>query len=214
VNVVKSRKRALREGSVIVISAPSGAGKSTLIRRLRTSLSGLTFSISCTTRPPRPGEKDGRDYYFMSTPRFKRLIAEGEFVEWARVYGHLYGTPWKRVRAAREAGRDVLLDIDVQGHRQVRRRLPDAVSVFVLPPSLRELGRRLRQRSSDPPEVIKRRLAAARKEIAHWTEYDYLVVNDRVSRATQALRAVVLATRLRRDHQSPRAREICMTFGG
>ena len=150
----------------------------------------------------------------MSTPRFKRLIAEGEFVEWARVYGHLYGTPWKRVRAAREAGRDVLLDIDVQGHRQVRRRLPDAVSVFVLPPSLRELGRRLRQRSSDPPEVVERRLAAARKEIAHWTEYDYLVVNDRVSRATQALRSVVLATRLRRDHQSPRAREICMTFGG
>lgn len=213
-NVVKSRKRPLRQGSVIVISAPSGAGKSTLIRRLRTSLSGLTFSISCTTRPPRPGEKDGRDYYFMSTPRFKCMIAEGEFVEWARVYGHLYGTPWKRVRAAREAGRDVLLDIDVQGHRQVRRRLPDAVSVFVLPPSLRELGRRLRQRSSDPPEVIERRLAAARKEIAHWTEYDYLVVNDRVSRATQALRAVVLATRLRRDHQSPRAREIYKTFGG
>ncbi len=212
--VAKVRKRALARGSIIVISAPSGAGKSTLVKRLMASVPGLTFSVSHTTRPPRPSEKDGREYSFVSPVRFKRMIAGGEFVEWANVFGHLYGTSWKQLRAAQEAGEDVLLDIDVQGHRQVRRRLPRAVSVFLLPPSFRALKRRLRRRHSDAPGVIERRLVAAQKEITHWREYGYLVVNDRVSRTTQAVRAVILAARLRRDNQRDRVREICKTFGG
>ncbi len=142
------------------------------------------------------------------------MVAAGEFVEWADVFGHLYGTSWEQLRAAHHAGEDLLLDIDVQGHRQVRCQLPEAVSVFVLPPSFRVLERRLRQRHSDAPEVISRRLASARKEITHWPEYDYLVVNDRVSRATRALQAVVLAARLRRQNQRERVQEICSTFGG
>ncbi len=197
-----------------MISAPSGAGKSTLVKSLIDSLPGLTFSVSYTTRPPRPGEKEGRDYFFVSPARFNQMVSAGEFVEWADVFGHLYGTSWKQVRAAEEAGEDLLLDIDVQGHRQVRQRLPEAVSVFVLPPSFRELERRLRRRHLDAPEVIEKRLAAARKEISHWPEYDYLVVNERLSQASRALRAVVLAARLRRENQRERVQEICTTFGG
>jgi guanylate kinase len=184
------------------------------VKRLIAAVPSLAFSVSCTTRPPRRGEKDGRDYFFVSRKRFERMIAAGEFIEWAEVFGHLYGTSEKQVRAAQKAGQDLLLDIDVQGHRQVRRRLPEAVSVFVLPPSFRELERRLRHRHSDSPEVIRGRLATARKEITHWPEYDYLVVNDRLPAATQALQEVVLAARFRRENQRERAGDICKTFGG
>lgn len=142
------------------------------------------------------------------------MIAGSQFVEWADVFGYLYGTSWKQLRAAQEAGYDVLLDIDVQGHRQVRMQLPEAVSVFMLPPSFRELERRLRHRHSDSPGVIARRLNEARKEIRHWPEYDYLVVNDRLAAATKALRAVVQAARLRRQIGQEQAKEICKTFGG
>jgi guanylate kinase len=142
------------------------------------------------------------------------MIAHGEFVEWADVFGHLYGTPRQPLRKALDAGKDVLLDIDVQGHRQVRKRLPEAVSVFVLPPSLRELERRLRRRHSDAPEVIARRLKDARREIRRWPEYDYLVVNEQLAAATRALCAIVEAVRLRRCAQEQRAREIVKTFGG
>jgi guanylate kinase len=203
-----------RRGNIIVISAPSGAGKTTLVRRLMDSLSGLKFSVSTTTRPRRRGEKNGRDYVFVSRQRFKRMIAAAQFVEWADVFGHFYGTSWKQLRAAQEAGYDVILDIDVQGHRQVRMQLPEAVSVFILPPSFRELERRLRQRHSDSSEAIARRLSEARKEIRHWPEYDYLVVNDRLAKATRALRAVVEAARLRRKARQQQAKEICKTFGG
>jgi guanylate kinase len=201
-------------GSIIVISAPSGAGKSTLVKRLLAALPGLRFSVSCTTRPPRPGEKNARDYFFVTRERFQRMIAAEEFVEWADVFGHLYGTSRRQLRAAQEAGKDILLDIDVQGHRQVRKKLPEAVSIFVLPPSFRELARRLRARHSDTPDVIERRLRDARKEIRHWPEYDYLVVNDRLPQAVQALRAAVEAARVRRQTQQERARYICRTFGG
>ncbi len=201
-------------GSIIVISAPSGAGKSTLVKRLIASVPGLTFSVSHTTRLPRPGEKNGRDYFFVSTACFKRMIAAAEFVEWADVFGNLYGTSWKQLQAAREAGKDILLDIDVQGHRQVRQRLPEALSIFVLPPSFQELERRLRLRHSDEPQVIERRLSDARKELNHWPEYDYLVVNDRLSVATQALRLVVLAARFRRQNQQGRVQAISKTLGG
>jgi guanylate kinase len=184
------------------------------VKRLKASLSGLAFSVSYTTRPQRPGEKEGGDYFFVTPARFRRMVATGEFIEWARVFGYLYGTSWKQLCSAQEAGQDIVLDIDVQGHRQIRRRLAGAVSVFVLPPSFRILQRRLRRRHSDSKEVIERRLAAARKEITHWPEYDYLVVNDRVSRAARDLRAVVMAARLRRQNQRERVQEICKTFGG
>lgn len=209
-----AKQRAGVRGSVIVISAPSGTGKSTLVKRLLASVRGLDFSVSYTTRPPRAGEKNGRDYFFVNEKVFRRMIAEREFVEWADVFGHFYGTSRRQLRAAQDAGKDILLDIDVQGHAQVRRRLREAVSIFVLPPSFQELERRLRHRHSDAAEVIARRLNDARREIRHWKEYDYLVVNDRLPSAVNALRAVVEAARSRRPIQQERAKEICRTFGG
>jgi guanylate kinase len=212
--VKKRQDTPLTRGNVIVISAPSGAGKSTLVKRLLASVPSLTFSVSHTTRPPRLGEKDGREYFFVTPAQFKRMLAGREFVEWAKVHDHLYGTSWRQLRDAQAMGEDILLDIDIQGHAQVRRRLPDAISVFVLPPSFRILEHRLRRRHSDASEVIAKRLAVAREEIRHWREYDYLVVNDRLSRATAALRAVVIGARLRRPCQQTRAEKICQTFGG
>lgn len=213
-NVARTRKIPSARGSIVVISAPSGSGKSTLIKRLLAALPGLRFSVSYTTRAPRAGERQGRDYFFVSRRVFERMIGRHEFVEWADVYGHLYGTARKQLQTAKEAGRDILLDIDVQGHRQVRKRLPEAVSIFILPPSFRKLARRLRHRHSDAPQEIERRLHTARQEIAHWPEYDYLVVNDRMADAAQALRAIVRAVRFRRPNQAARARKIVGTFGG
>jgi guanylate kinase len=203
-----------RAGSVIVISAPSGTGKSTVLNRVLVSVAGLSFSVSHTTRTPRPGERHGRDYFFVSPAQFTRMVAAESFVEWAEVHGNLYGTSWKALRKAHERGEDIVLDIDVQGHRQVRRRLPDAVSIFLLPPSLAELARRLRRRHSDSREVIENRLKAARQEISHWPDYDYLVVNDRVSAAVRAVKTVILAARLRRQNQQRLVEHICRTFGG
>jgi guanylate kinase len=214
VSVARTTKSRKIPGSVIVISAPSGSGKSTLVRRLMASVPDLIFSVSYTTRPRRAGERKGRDYFFVSPAKFKRMIAAGEFVEWADVHGQFYGTSRRQVRKAQEAGKDVLLDIDVQGHSQVRRQLPDAVSIFLLPPSFQELERRLRRRHSDSPAVIHRRLENARREIRRWREYDFLVVNDRLPAAVRALEAVVRASRARRQAQQVRAKEIEKTFGG
>jgi guanylate kinase len=210
----KVSKPACGRASILVISAPSGSGKSTLVRRLIASLPDLAFSVSHTTRPRRKGEKDGRDYFFVTRKRFERMLAADDFIEWAEVFGHLYGTSKEQIERALEAGRDILLDIDVQGHQQVRKRLPEALSVFVMPPSFGELKRRLTHRHSDSPQVIERRLATARREISSWPDYDYLVVNDRLRLATQALRAIVRAGRFRRQNQTERAQEICKTFGG
>lgn len=201
-------------GSIIVISAPSGAGKTTLVKSLLPLVPELTFSVSHTTRPPRPGEEGGRDYCFVTEAEFRRMTGAGEFAEWAEVHECLYGTTWTELSRAREAGLDVLLDIDVQGHRQIKERIPEAVSIFVLPPSFEELEARLRRRHSEAPEMIEKRLAAARQEIEHWTEYDFLVVNDSLQEATRALQAVVRAARFRRENQAGRVREICRTFGG
>jgi len=207
-------KPSCERANILIISAPSGSGKSALVRRLIGSLPDLAFSVSHTTRPRRKGEKEGRDYFFVTRRRFERMIAAGDFVEWAEVFGHLYGTSKAQIAKALATGRDILLDIDVQGHQQVRQRLPEALSVFVMPPSFQELRRRLTDRHSDSPQAVERRLAAARQEISHWPEYDYLVVNDRLSLATQDLRAIVRAERLRRKSQAERAQEICRTFGG
>jgi guanylate kinase len=212
--VLTRLKTGSRPGSVIVISAPSGAGKTTLVTRLLRSLPGLCFSVSHTTRGPRSGEREGREYFFVSRRLFQGMVRRGEFVEWAEVHGHLYGTSWKALRRAQSDGHDVLLDIDVQGYRQVRRRLPEAVSVFVLPPSYEELERRLRRRHSDVPEEIARRLRDARREARRWREYDFLIVNDALESADRALLAVVMAARTRRVVQQQRAREIVNSFGG
>jgi guanylate kinase len=175
---------------------------------------GVSFSISYTTRAPRPTEKHGQDYFFVTRKVFERMIERGEFVEWANVHGHLYGTAKKQLRAAQKAGHDILFDIDVQGHQQVREKLPEAVSIFILPPSFQELSRRLRDRHSDAPEVIEQRLQTAREEIVHWPEYDYLVVNEHLKDAAHALQGIVRAARYRRSSQTGRVEKIIKTFGG
>ncbi len=212
--MAKKPKTPAAQGSIFVISAPSGAGKSTLVKRLMASKPDLRFSVSYTTRAPRSTEKNGRDYYFVSRKVFEGMIRRDEFVEWADVYGHLYGTAHKQLQEAQDEGTDILLDIDVQGHRLVRQRLPEAVSVFILPPSFDELARRLRDRRSDSEESIKRRLQKAREEIALWPEYDYLVVNNHLKEATEALKAIVRAARFRRLNQAGRVAEIINKFGG
>ncbi len=201
-------------GSIIVISAPSGAGKTTLVKSLLSQLPGITFSVSHTTRLPRSKEESGRDYYFVSEEEFRRMIAAREFAEWAHVHGCLYGTSWQELERGRQAGFDVLLDLDVQGHSQIKARLPEAVSIFVLPPSFEELEERLRRRHSEAPEMIAKRLAVARREMERWVEYDFLVVNDSLEEATRALQAIVGAMRFRRQNQAERVREICQNFGG
>jgi guanylate kinase len=187
----------MRQGVLLVVSAPSGAGKTSLVRALLGRDPGLALSVSCTTRAPREGEIDGVHYRFLDPAAFAAAVGEGAFLEHAEVFGNRYGTRESDVREALGAGRDLILEIDWQGARQVRARLPDAVSVFVLPPSLAELERRLRGRGTDSEPVIAGRLAQARDDLAHCTEYEYLVVNDRFERALDDLAAIVAAERLR-----------------
>lgn len=195
-------------GSLYVISAPSGAGKTSLthalIARLVKHGVPVAFSVSYTTRPARPGEKDGVDYHFIEHDAFESMIEAGEFLEHARVFDCYYGTGGEATDALLAAGRDVILDIDWQGARQVRERVPAAVSIFILPPSREELERRLRLRAKDDEAVIATRLRKASDEIAHYAEYDYLVVNDEFENATAALESVFIARRLRREVQLPR----------
>jgi guanylate kinase len=180
-------------GLLLVISSPSGAGKTTLARRLASEFP-LRFSVSVTTRSPRPGEVEGRDYCFVSNARFDEMIAAGEFAEWAVVHGNRYGTRIATVEDCLRGGNDCLFDVDFQGGRQIRRQWPaDSVLCFILPPSMVELERRLRQRATDAPDVIARRLAMACEELTHYGEYDYLVVNDNLERAYGELRAVYVA---------------------
>lgn len=181
---------------LFVISGPSGCGKSTLIRKVRRSLGDLEFSVSHTTRPPRPSEKDGVDYRFVSAKIFERMVREKRFIEWACVHGHLYGT--SRAEVERKTRRhDLVLDIDVQGARQVRARISGAVHVFVMPPLAGELRRRLRRRGEDSPKDVERRLKDARVEIRAFDEFDFVVVNDDLDQAAADLRAVIVASRHR-----------------
>jgi guanylate kinase len=185
-----------RRGICLVIAAPSGAGKSTLARALLASEPEVTLSVSVTTRQPRPGERDGIDYHFVTDAAFSAMAAEGRLLEWARVFGRGYGTPLAPVEAALSEGRDILFDIDWQGWRQVREKLPaDSVGVFVLPPSLEALRSRLVGRAGDAPAEIARRMAAARSEISHWAEFDHVLVNDSLPHCLAALRAVLQAAR-------------------
>jgi len=186
-----------REGLLFVVSAPSGAGKTTLCRALTDSLENLTHSISYTTRKPRPGEIDGRDYYFVTEERFRNMVRAGDFAEWAQVHSNLYGTSRRVLDEMRIDGTDVILDIDTQGAGQIKEKCQDAVFIFIMPPSLEILEERLRHRKSDNEDEIKKRMRRARDEIRDYTMYDYIIVNRDFDRALTELRSVVLAERCR-----------------
>lgn len=187
----------MRLGTALVLSAPSGAGKTTLVHRLLKDFPDFAFSISCTTRAPRAGEVDGRDYHFLSRERFDVMRREGAFAEWAQVHGNYYGTPLGPLREILASGRDVLLDVDVQGAAQLSLSLHNATTVFILPPSMKELERRLRSRGTDSGDVIATRLANARREIAEARWFDSIIVNDDLDRACGELHALYLAATLR-----------------
>jgi len=186
-----------RRGALFVVSAPSGAGKTTLCREARLRLPDLAYSVSYTTRAPRPGEIEGTDFCFVSEARFTELRDRGELAEWATVHGNLYGTRASVLEESLRAGRDILLDIDTQGAAQLRRRYPEAVLIFIVAPSMAELEQRLRERRSDADREIARRLARAREEIALWRSYDYLVVNRDLKDAADQLTAIIVAERSR-----------------
>ena len=192
-----------RRGVLFVLSSPSGAGKSTIARKLMENDDQLSMSVSATTRPPRPGEVDGKDYHFVDVPTFKDMVGDGEFLEWAHVFGHRYGTPRGPVEASLDAGCDVLFDIDWQGAQQLYQEAGnDVVRVFVLPPSMIELERRLRARNTDSAEVIDARMERAASEIGHWDGYDYVLVNDDVERCYEQVHTILRAERLRRSRQT------------
>ena len=192
-----------RQGLLFVLSSPSGAGKSTLSRRLLESDPGFTLSVSATTRPPRPGETDGVDYHFVDYPEFRRMIDTGEMLEHANVFGNFYGTPRGAVEAALSGGRDVLFDVDWQGTQQLRKSAlgGSVVAMFILPPSIRELERRLRARAQDSDEVIARRMKMSHTEISHWEEYDYVLINDDLNKCFAQIGTIIAAERLRRPRQ-------------
>lgn len=192
-----------RRGLLLILSSPSGAGKSTLARRLMEWDDTLRFSVSATTRSPRPGEEDGREYYFKTREAFEEMVKSGEMLEHAEVFGNLYGSPKGPVEAAMKEGRDTLFDIDWQGGQQIRNSAlgRDVVSIFVLPPSIAELDRRLRSRGQDSDEVIKGRMAKSQSEISHWAEYDYVIVNTDIDEAFERLITILQAERLKRDRQ-------------
>ena len=191
-----------RRGLLLILSSPSGAGKSTLSRMLMAWDPTMRFSISATTRPPRPGEEDGREYYFRSRAAFETMVGSGEMLEHAEVFGNLYGSPRDPVEAAMTAGTDTVFDIDWQGGQQIKQAMrDDVVSIFILPPSIAELERRLRSRGQDTDEVIAGRMAKSRDEISHWAEYDYVLINDDLDTCFDRLKAILTAERLRRERQ-------------
>jgi guanylate kinase len=199
-------------GIRFIISAPSGSGKTTLVNELRQYVRDLDFSISYTTRPPRGSEQNGREYHFVSRDQFEDMIRHGEFLEHAQVFGNYYGTARSVLEEADQSGHDLLLDIDVQGERLVKQKIPQAVSIFVLPPSRVELVSRLRKRSISEnmvsEDVIQRRLDTARKEIENYPNYDYILVNDRLEPSVDALTAIVLGERIARSGKAPSPQEI------
>jgi len=188
----------VRRGLLMLVSSPAGAGKTSLSRRLVADFAGMTLSISATTRAPRPGEEEGREYFFKSRDAFEAMIEAGELLEWAEVNGHLYGTPKAPVMAALEAGKDVMFDIDWQGARQIAEQAPnDSVRIFILPPSWQDLSRRLHARAQDSEAVINARLALGKREITHWGEYDYVVVNKDFDRAYADMVHIYRAERMK-----------------
>jgi guanylate kinase len=197
---------------VFVVSAPSGSGKSTLVRRLLQQDSNIRFSVSHTTRKPRGQEEEGQDYHYLSREQFETAIAADEFLEYAEVFGNYYGTHRRIVEQARSEGKDILLDIDVQGARQLKSKVPDAVTVFVLAPSRQELEQRLKARSEDSEAVIAKRLRGAAKEIGNYKRYDYVVVNRDLEQSVDALASIVKAERVRRARMEAEVANILATF--
>jgi guanylate kinase len=191
-------------GALFIVSSPSGGGKTSLVKALLEAEPDVHLSVSHTTRPPRPGEANGREYHFVTPPEFERMLEAGEFLESAVIYGNRYGTSQKRIQRELLDGRDVLLEIDWQGAQQVRRLMRPVVSIFILPPSLAVLEARLRGRGQDGAEVVARRLAGARAEMSHAAEYDYVIINEDFSRATLDLRSIVRAERLKLARQLAR----------
>jgi guanylate kinase len=200
-------------GMLIVVSSPSGGGKGTLIDRVRQIVPGVSYSVSYTTRAPRATEQDGREYFFVSTAVFEEMIARGEFLEWANVYGYLYGTSQGQVERELTAGHDIILEIDVQGAASIRERIDDAVSIFILPPSFELLRERLLARGTDSPAELEKRLRGAPAEVKQHENFQYVILNDDINRASQQLAAVIYAERARRERQEVRLKETLADFG-
>jgi len=196
---------------LIVVTGPSGCGKSTILRHVFKDLRRVRFSVSHTTRPRRPSEQEGREYYFVEKEEFDRMIARDRFLEWAEVHGYFYGTSKAEV-AAKGKRADVILDIDVQGARQVRDRRPDAVFVFIMPPRAAELRRRLKERNEDSPEAVRRRLRNAKKEVREVGMFDYVVVNNKLDRAVLELEAIILSARCRTEQRMAEIKPILASF--
>jgi len=201
-----------RFSNLIVVSGPSGAGKTSVLTRVMAELEDIRFSVSHTTRAPRPGEKDGVEYHFVSRREFERLISEGSFLEWAEVHGELYGTSRDEYDRAAQEGVDILLDIDVQGADQVCQKFDDAVTVFVIPPSYHDLERRLRGRGPDDEKSFARRLSVAGQEMSHFRKYQYAIVNVDLAASVDALKTIVRAARLRTSRVAETAENILSTF--
>jgi len=200
-------------GILIVVSSPSGGGKGTLIDRVLKTVPGLSYSVSYTTRAPRPTERDGREYFFVDTVTFEQMVERGEFLECANVYGHLYGTSWTQVERERAAGRDIILEIDVQGAESIRRKISDAVSVFILPPSFDLLRQRLISRGTDSRADLEKRLRGAPSEVEQYKYFQYVILNDDINRASQQLAAVIYSERARRERQEMALQEALEDFG-
>lgn len=182
-----------------MVSGPSGTGKTSLCKEILKIIPNITFSISYTTRPPRPGEVDGIHYFFISTSRFEEMIESNELAEWTRIYGHLYGTSAGWLDLHRAQGEDILFDIDVKGATEIKKRYPDAVTIFVLPPSMEELRRRISNRQTEDPEAVKLRLKKAEKEASCAKDYDYTMINDHLSEAVEQLKCIIIAERCRKN---------------
>jgi guanylate kinase len=199
---VKNPVHKTRRGLMLVLSSPSGAGKSTISRALLEKHPDLTMSVSATTRPMRPGEIEGKDYYFIDTETFEDMVRKGQFLEHAKVFDNYYGTPRAPVEAALKSGKDVLFDVDWQGTQQLRQNArDDLASIFILPPSVDELERRLYARAQDPEDVVNRRMAKATSEMSHWAEYDYIIVNEEIPESVAEAEAILDAERLKRDRR-------------
>jgi len=203
-----------QQGNLIIVSGPSGAGKSALAVAVLSALPGLNFSISYTTRAPRGNERNGIEYHFVAKAEFEALIQSGDLLEWAQVYGNYYGTGWKFIDAKLQLGEDVMLDVDVQGARTIRAKRPDAISIFILPPSFQVLRTRLANRKLDKDYVIENRLRIARQEIVQYRDYEYLIINDDFRNSVEELKAIIVGSRCRMMSRSGLAGSIVATFGG
>lgn len=207
-------KHANAQGLLIVISAPSGAGKTTICKRLLGEFSDLYFSVSCTTRPPRKGEKDGRDYHFISVEEFKNRTGKGEFVEWEEIYGHFYGTLKKEIEDRTGKGHDVILDIDIKGAGNVKSIYPQGVFVFIMPPSVETLKERLKKRGSETDDVMKMRFDRVMEEIRENERYDYVIFNDILNNSVDVMRSIYIAEKNRRSRLQARINDFYSITGG